>query len=100
MANAPAGTSSPSVTVAAAVRSSPWASTTAMAVMLRVRGVPSRNVTGFVGGTYNRFGDFYARRLIDSLGLGPRNGVVRASLVHYNTAGELDRLIAALDPVL
>jgi len=39
---------------------------TAMAMMLRVRGVPSRNVTGFVGGTYNRFGDFYAVRQGDA----------------------------------
>ncbi len=39
---------------------------TAMAVMLRVAGVPSRNVTGFVGGTYNRFGDFYAVRQGDA----------------------------------
>jgi len=39
---------------------------TAMAMMLRVRGVPSRNVTGFVGGTYNRFGGFYAVRQGDA----------------------------------
>jgi protein-glutamine gamma-glutamyltransferase len=39
---------------------------TAMAIMLRVRGVPSRNVTGFVGGTYNRFGGFYAVRQGDA----------------------------------
>lgn len=35
---------------------------TAMAVMLRVVGVPTRNVTGFIGGTWNRFGRFYAVR--------------------------------------
>jgi transglutaminase-like putative cysteine protease len=35
---------------------------TAMALMLREVGVPSRNVTGFVGGTYNRFGKYYAVR--------------------------------------
>ncbi len=29
---------------------------TAMAILLRSVGVPTRNVTGFVGGTYNRFG--------------------------------------------
>jgi transglutaminase-like putative cysteine protease len=39
---------------------------TAMAVMLRLVGVPSRNVTGFVGGTYNRFGRFYAVRQGDA----------------------------------
>ncbi len=35
---------------------------TAMAIMLRQVGIPSRNVTGFVGGTYNRFGRYYAVR--------------------------------------
>jgi transglutaminase-like putative cysteine protease len=35
---------------------------TAMALMLRSIGIPSRNVTGFVGGTYNRFGRYYAVR--------------------------------------
>ena len=35
---------------------------TAMAMMLREVGIPSRNVTGFVGGTYNRFGHYYAVR--------------------------------------
>lgn len=35
---------------------------TAMAMMLREVGIPSRNVTGFVGGTYNRFGKYYAVR--------------------------------------
>lgn len=35
---------------------------TAMAILLREVGIPSRNVTGFVGGTYNRFGRYYAVR--------------------------------------
>ena len=33
---------------------------TALAVMLRTIGVPSRNVTGFVGGTWNGYGRYYA----------------------------------------
>ncbi|MDP9033690.1 MAG: DUF3488 and transglutaminase-like domain-containing protein [Myxococcota bacterium] len=35
---------------------------TAMSLMLRAVGIPSRNVTGFVGGTWNRFGHYYAVR--------------------------------------
>ncbi len=35
---------------------------TAMAMLLRDVGIPSRNVTGFVGGTWNRFGRYYAVR--------------------------------------
>lgn len=39
---------------------------TAMVMMLRLLDVPARNVTGFVGGTFNRFGDFYAVRQGDA----------------------------------
>jgi len=39
---------------------------TAMAIMLRTLGVPTRNVTGFIGGTYNRFGHYYAVRQGDA----------------------------------
>jgi hypothetical protein len=37
-----------------------------MAIMLRTLGIPSRNVAGFVGGTYNKFGEFYAVRQGDA----------------------------------
>lgn len=47
-----------------------------------------------------RYGDFYAKRLIHDLGLTPYNGVVRISLVHYNTLEECDRLIHHLDSLL
>ena len=47
-----------------------------------------------------RFGDFYAKRLIRALGLEAQGGVVRVSMVHYNTTEEVDRLIAALDEAL
>ena len=47
-----------------------------------------------------RFGDFYARRLIDALELSEREGVVRVSMVHYNTSEEVRRLIEVLDPLL
>ena len=39
---------------------------TAMALMLRSLGIPTRNVTGFAGATYNRFGGFYAVRQGDA----------------------------------
>jgi cysteine desulfurase family protein (TIGR01976 family) len=47
-----------------------------------------------------RYGDFYAKRLIQSLDLQTCNGVVRVSMVHYNTLEEVDRLIQHLDPWL
>ena len=47
-----------------------------------------------------RFGDFYARRLIEALNLQAQGGVVRVSMAHYNTAEEIDRLIGCLDEVI
>lgn len=43
-----------------------------------------------------RFGDFYARRLIEQLGLTPYGGVVRVSIAHYNRVDELNRLVQHL----
>lgn len=47
-----------------------------------------------------RWGDFYARRLIEDLGYAKQDGVIRVSMVHYNTIDEVDRLIEKLDSVL
>ena len=47
-----------------------------------------------------RHGHMYAYDLCRALDLEPDDGVVRVSLVHYNTPEEIDRLIEVLDPVL
>lgn len=47
-----------------------------------------------------RYGDFYAKKLIHDLGLEAQNGVVRVSLVHYNTHEEVQRLLHALERIL
>lgn len=47
-----------------------------------------------------RFGNFYAYRAMEALGLEPSDGVVRVSLAHYNTTEEIERLMTALDRVL
>lgn len=44
-----------------------------------------------------RYGDFYARQLITDLDLLENDGVIRVSMVHYNTLEEVDRLIRVLD---
>ncbi|PSC03242.1 cysteine desulfurase-like protein [Alsobacter soli] len=44
-----------------------------------------------------RFGDFHSRRLVEHLGLARNGGVVRVSMVHYNTLEEVDRLTRALE---
>lgn len=43
-----------------------------------------------------RFGHFYSKRLIEELGIDTREGVIRTSLVGYNTPEEVDRLLAML----
>lgn len=43
-----------------------------------------------------RFGDFYAKKLVADLDLNRFGGVVRVSMVHYNTLSEIDRLTEAL----
>jgi selenocysteine lyase/cysteine desulfurase len=45
-------------------------------------------------------GDFYAVRPLAALGIDRNKGVLRMSSVHYTTAAEVTRLIAALDRVL
>lgn len=42
-------------------------------------------------------GDFYARNLIETLGLAQKGGVVRLGFVHYNTPAEVSRTLAALE---
>ena len=45
-----------------------------------------------------RHGDFYAPRLLKAVGIAdPDDGVIRASMAHYNTVEEVERLIWALD---
>lgn len=47
-----------------------------------------------------RFGDFYAKRLIEALGLQARGGVVRVSIAHYNTPAEMEHLVKHLDAAI
>ncbi len=47
-----------------------------------------------------RYGDFYARRLAEQLELDPEQGVIRVSMVHYNTVTEIDTLMETLDPLI
>jgi len=45
-------------------------------------------------------GDFYAVRLLQALGVDPDHGALRLSFVHYTNAGEVAKLISALDRIL
>jgi cysteine desulfurase family protein (TIGR01976 family) len=44
-------------------------------------------------------GHFYGYRCVDALGIDPAQGVLRFSMVHYNTLEEVDQLTAALDAI-
>lgn len=45
-------------------------------------------------------GHFYAVRCLEALGIAPETGVLRISLVHYNSGEDVDRLLEALDRAL
>lgn len=45
-------------------------------------------------------GHFYAVRCLEALGIAPERGVLRISLVHYNSGEDVDRLLSALDEAL
>jgi len=47
-----------------------------------------------------RDGHFYAPRLVEALGAAGAGGVIRASMAHYNTLEEVDRLVAGLAEAL
>lgn len=76
-------------------------------VSFGVRGRSSRDVVESIekktGGKIGcRWGHFYSKRLVDDiLGQGgEKDGVVRVSMVHYNTSDEVQELITVLDHVL
>jgi cysteine desulfurase family protein (TIGR01976 family) len=66
------------------------------------RSKSSREITEVVdrSGIAIRNGHMYAYHLCEALGLDPADGVVRVSLVHYNTPEEIDRLIEVLEVAL
>ena len=47
-----------------------------------------------------RYGDFYAKKIVEAMGIEDKGGPVRVSFVHYNTMEEVDKLIGVLDKVL
>jgi len=61
-----------------------------------------REVSAYLGrcGIYVRDGHHYAWETTRALGLAESGGTVRVSLAHYSTAGEIERLGAALDELV
>ena len=46
------------------------------------------------------YGNFYAVRLLEAMGVDPARGAVRLSFVHYTTPAEISGLIDVLDSAL
>ncbi len=70
-------------------------------VAISIEGVHPRAAAVELGrqGIYVWDGDFYATGLIERLGKGASGGVLRLGLVHYNTEGEVDRALEAVDSI-
>jgi cysteine desulfurase family protein (TIGR01976 family) len=67
-------------------------------VSIRIGNHNPTDVARFLGdrGIFTWDGNYYALNLAERLGVQDSGGFLRIGLVHYNTAGEVDRLLAAL----
>lgn len=67
-------------------------------VSLRLAGRTPAEVAAYLGerGIFTWDGNYYALNLTERLGVEASGGLLRIGLVHYNTAEEVDRLLAAL----
>jgi cysteine desulfurase family protein (TIGR01976 family) len=70
-------------------------------VGVRIAGHTPRELSEFLGerGIFTWDGNYYALNLTERLGVEESGGMLRIGLVHYNTAEEVDRLLAALGEV-
>ncbi|WP_240602653.1 cysteine desulfurase-like protein [Paracoccus endophyticus] len=77
-------------------------STRVPTIAFKFHGVDSGDIVRAMDdhGIAMRFGDFHSRRLVEHLGQDHAGGVLRVSLVHYNTVEQLDRLTEALGAIL
>ncbi len=67
-------------------------------ISVRLDGHTPTEVAAFLGerGIFTWDGNFYALNLTERLGVHASGGLLRIGLVHYNTAGEVERLLARL----
>ena len=71
-------------------------------VAVRIEGHTPRELSRALGerGIYTWDGNYYAINLTECLGVEDEGGMLRIGLVHYNTAEEVDRLLAALREIV
>jgi cysteine desulfurase family protein (TIGR01976 family) len=70
-------------------------------VSVRLANHSPAEVAAFLGerGIFTWDGNYYALNLTERLGVEANGGLLRIGLVHYNTAEEVDRLLAALHEI-
>jgi cysteine desulfurase family protein (TIGR01976 family) len=71
-------------------------------VSVRIEGYTPRQLAEALGeqGIFVWDGNYYALNLTERLGVEDNGGMLRIGLVHYNTAEEIDRLLAALGEIV
>jgi selenocysteine lyase/cysteine desulfurase len=67
-------------------------------VSIRLKGAAPRELAAYLGerGIFVWDGNYYALSLSRRLGVEDSGGMVRIGIAHYNTADEVDRLLAAI----
>ena len=70
-------------------------------VSIRIAGHTPRALAEYLGerGIFTWDGNYYALSLTERLGLEDSGGMLRIGLAHYNTAEEVDTLLAALGAI-
>jgi cysteine desulfurase family protein (TIGR01976 family) len=78
-----------------------FAAERAPTVSITIAGVPARAAATSLArhGIFAWDGDFYARALVERLGLADSGGLLRLGIVHYNIAAEIDRALEAIEAI-
>lgn len=68
-------------------------------ISITIDGLAPRAAAAALGraGIFTWDGDFYATGLVERLGLAEAGGLLRLGIVHYTTAGEIERLLGELE---
>jgi len=71
-------------------------------VAVRIEGLTPRELATYLGerGIFTWDGNYYALNLTERLGMEQDGGMLRIGLAHYNTAAEVDRVLAALGELI
>ena len=78
-----------------------WASTTRESKGILEKNFSSKEISAKLikSGIATRNDNFYAWRCLKALGIDTNDGVVRTSIVHYNTEKDVEKLINALKKI-